>query len=100
MSGEGEAICLVRATDGKTKLSTEVCQSAPQTTASTSAAALTLPACAAKVGIKDHVKFQIALGDMLKLEMDGLKKRERTDKRKTEKKARAGVTPRSVTPCA
>ena len=51
LSGEGEAVLLARATDGaKVKLSCEV-------------------------SAKDHLKFQIALSDMLKLELDGLKKR-------------------------
>jgi len=43
-------VCLARATDGKVKLSCEI-------------------------SAKDHIKFQIAYSDMLKLELDGLKKR-------------------------
>ena len=43
-------MCLARATDGKVKLSCEI-------------------------SAKDHIKFQIAYSDMLKLELDGLKKR-------------------------
>ena len=50
LSGEGDAVCLARATDGKVKLSCEI-------------------------SAKDHIKFQIAYSDMLKLELDGLKKR-------------------------
>ena len=51
ITGEGEAVLLARATDGgKVKLSCEV-------------------------GAKDHVKFQIAMSDLMKLELDGLKKR-------------------------
>ena len=51
LSGDGEAVLLARATDGgKVKLSCEV-------------------------SAKDHLKFQIAISDMLKLELDALKKR-------------------------
>lgn len=51
LSGDGEAVLLARATDGaKVKLSCEV-------------------------SAKDHLKFQIAVQDLLKLELDGLKKR-------------------------
>ncbi len=51
LSGDGEGVLLARATDGaKVKLSCEV-------------------------SAKDHIKFQIAISDMLKLELDALKKR-------------------------
>ncbi|KAL2920869.1 Signal recognition particle 14 kDa protein [Bienertia sinuspersici] len=70
MNTAGEAIdyrCLIRATDGKKKISTTV-------------------------GPKEHQRFQASYATILKAHMTSLKKRERKDKRKaadTEKKGEA-----------
>ncbi|KAJ0034102.1 signal recognition particle 14 kDa protein-like [Pistacia vera] len=60
MTTSGEAIeyrCLIRATDGKQKISTTV-------------------------GAKDHQRFQASYATLLKAHMAALKKRERKDKKK------------------
>ena len=55
-SDKDEHVCLVRATDGKKKISTEV-------------------------SAKEQIKFQIALSELMKYQLDGLKKRDRRKER-------------------
>mmetsp|Transcript_39801 Transcript_39801/g.55271 ORF Transcript_39801/g.55271 Transcript_39801/m.55271 type:complete len:116 (+) Transcript_39801:133-480(+) len=63
---EGESVCLIRATDGKKKIS-------------------------AAIGAKDHMRFQAAYSTLLKAHMDSLKKREREKKRSKPKATSSAV---------
>ena len=105
LGAEGEAVLLARATDGKMKLTCEVRPPTPlppseppalpsgdpapgALISAHSIAKSRTPLASIQVTAKDHIKFQIALSDMLKMELDGLKKRDRTrekDMKKHEK---------------
>ncbi|KAK9205806.1 hypothetical protein WN943_016076 [Citrus x changshan-huyou] len=90
MATAGEPVeyrCLIRATDGKQKISTTMkffryLSSLVMESLNQEKVVLGIPDFVEKVGAKDHQRFQASYATLLKAHMAALKKRERKDKKK------------------